>query len=193
MKKLLAIIVLSLCLITPSQADDISDFQIGGISVGDYLSSYYTENELSNGVKTYYPNKKFYLLALSSKDTNYDNIQLALKRKDKNFKIYGITGAKPKPFSDCLKKQKEITKEITAQFNNLKVVDKIIYNHPADKTGKSKKKDVEIVFTKTSELIVVDCINWSKKITKKNGWMDNLGVSLYSKEYENWLRNEAFN
>ena len=193
MKKLLAITVLSLCLVIPSQAEDIRDFQVDGISVGDYLLSHYTENELSNGVKSYYPNKKFYLLDLSSKDTNYDNIQFALKRKDKNFKIYGITGAILKPFSNCLKKQKEITKEITAQFDNLKVIDKIIYDHPADKTGKSKKKDVEIVFTKTSELIVVDCVDWSKKITKKNGWQDNLGVSLYTKEYENWLRNKAFN
>ena len=43
MKKLLAIIVLSLCFITSSQADDIRDFQIDGISIGDSLLDYYNE------------------------------------------------------------------------------------------------------------------------------------------------------
>ena len=37
MKKLLAIVVLGLCLITPSLADDISDFEIEGMSIGDSL------------------------------------------------------------------------------------------------------------------------------------------------------------
>jgi hypothetical protein len=36
-KKLLGILVLSLCLITPSWADDISDPQIEGMSIGDSL------------------------------------------------------------------------------------------------------------------------------------------------------------
>ena len=35
MKKLLGILVLGLFLITPSQADDIRDFQIEGLSIGD--------------------------------------------------------------------------------------------------------------------------------------------------------------
>ena len=43
MKKLLAIIILSLCFITPSQADDIRDFQIEGMSVGDSLLDYFSD------------------------------------------------------------------------------------------------------------------------------------------------------
>ena len=46
MKKLLAIIILSLCFITPSQADDIRDFQIEGMSVGDSLLDYFSEKEI---------------------------------------------------------------------------------------------------------------------------------------------------
>ena len=47
MKKLLAIIVLSLCLITTSHADDISDFQIEGMSIGDSALDYFTIDELN--------------------------------------------------------------------------------------------------------------------------------------------------
>ena len=62
MKKILIIIILSLCFIIPSQADDIRDFQIEGISIGDNALDYFTEDELENFVKSYYPNKKFYLV-----------------------------------------------------------------------------------------------------------------------------------
>ena len=46
MKKLLAIVVLGLLLINPSQADDISDFQIDGMSIGDSLLDYISKKEI---------------------------------------------------------------------------------------------------------------------------------------------------
>ena len=46
MKKLLAILILIFTLQTPSQADDIQDFQIEGISIGDSLLDYMTKDEI---------------------------------------------------------------------------------------------------------------------------------------------------
>ena len=46
MKKILAIIILSLCFITPSQADDIRDYQIEGISVLDSLTNYISRDKI---------------------------------------------------------------------------------------------------------------------------------------------------
>ena len=58
MKKLLEIMVLSLLLITPSQANDIRDFQIEGITLGDSLLDYFSEEEIKNNiVKNIYKNK----------------------------------------------------------------------------------------------------------------------------------------
>ena len=52
----------------PSQADDIRDFQIEGMSIGDSALDYFSKDELDNAEKSYYPNKKFYLIdILSSK------------------------------------------------------------------------------------------------------------------------------
>ena len=48
MKKLLGIIVLGLFLITPTQADDIRNFQIEGMSVGDSALDYFTKEEIKN-------------------------------------------------------------------------------------------------------------------------------------------------
>ena len=57
----------------------------------------------------------------------------------------------------------------------------------------SKKSQVEITLIDKSGLFSVECTDWSKKAEEKNNWIDNLGVSIYSKEYENFLRNEAYN
>ena len=46
MKKLLGIVVLGLFLITPSQADDIRDFEIEGMSVGNSLLDYVSKSEI---------------------------------------------------------------------------------------------------------------------------------------------------
>ena len=46
MKKFLLILILSLFLITPSQADDIRDFQIEGMSIGDSALDYFSEQEI---------------------------------------------------------------------------------------------------------------------------------------------------
>ena len=48
MKKLLAIIILSLYFITSSQADDIRDFEIEGMSIGDSLLDHFTKKEIDN-------------------------------------------------------------------------------------------------------------------------------------------------
>jgi len=45
MKKILAILILIFILQTPSQADDIRDFQIEGMSIGDNLFDYITKEE----------------------------------------------------------------------------------------------------------------------------------------------------
>ena len=60
MKKLLGILVLGLFLITPSQADDIRDFQIEGMSVGDSLLNYISEQEIEEK-KTHIETKDIYI------------------------------------------------------------------------------------------------------------------------------------
>ena len=46
MKKIIAIIILSLYFTIPSKAEDIKDFQIEGISIGDSLLKYLNENQI---------------------------------------------------------------------------------------------------------------------------------------------------
>ncbi len=179
---------------TPSQANDIRDFQIEGMSVGDNALDYFTEDELENSPKSYYPNKKFHLVDIfSSKYQTYDSVQFSLKNND--YKFYSISGTlyfRDKSFKKCLAKKEDIQKEIFSLFKDIKKIDRDTVKHPGDKSGKSKVLQTEIIFSETSEVISIQCTYWSKEIEKKHGWVDNLSITLYSAEYANWLRNEAY-
>ena len=54
MKKFLAILILILTFQTPSWADDIRDFQIEGMSIGDSLLDYFSEEEIKKNEVNYY-------------------------------------------------------------------------------------------------------------------------------------------
>ena len=58
MKKLLGIVVLGLFLIVPSQANDIRDFQIEGMSIGDSALDYFNESRIKQTMRTDYPKSK---------------------------------------------------------------------------------------------------------------------------------------
>ena len=86
MKNFLSIIVLSLYFIAPTQADDIKDFQIEGISIGDSALNYFSEEEIKKNIrKNSYVNSdgKFYDANLNNFKffKTYKNIQVNFKKK----------------------------------------------------------------------------------------------------------------
>ena len=131
MKKLLSIIVLSLYFIIPTLADDVKDFQIEEMSVGDSLLDYMGVDQikqaLSHHTTYFYPkeykNKKFASIGVESKDLNrmqknfkvYDEVGVIIDANSRNFKIYALEGtfiSKNGDIKDCYKKQTEIADDI---------------------------------------------------------------------------------
>ena len=99
MKKLLAIIILSLCFTSLSQADDIRDFQIEGISLGDNLLDHHkkfgeTRDELSKITTGRYPKSDKFVPTTekSVKSDVYDRISFEIDPK--SFEIRAIKGKK---------------------------------------------------------------------------------------------------
>jgi len=63
MKKLLGILVLGLLLSTSAYTDDIKDFQIERISIGDSALDYFSEKEIKKNKRKYkFKNKKKQLI-----------------------------------------------------------------------------------------------------------------------------------
>ena len=124
MKKLLGILVLGLFLITPSQADDIRDFQIEGMSIGDSLLSIFSKDEIDSIEPTYYPDsRKFHdIPIISHKFKDYDQVTFGLKRDDKKYIIYSLAGELyyQNDFKNCMKKKEEILKDVNFHFTKQK-------------------------------------------------------------------------
>ena len=183
---------------TPSWADDIRDFQIEGMSIGDSLLDYFTEEKIKDKLKDkktyYYKNNKYATIGFNkiSSDQIYERIVVTIKPKDNKYIIYEIRGEITfhNNIDDCLDRQKIITNEISQLFKNLKFKDRKV-KHGVDKTGKSIVYSKELEFENKDE-IRIGCLDWSAEMTKKNNWKDGLWVLLASDELLTWVTEEAF-
>jgi hypothetical protein len=197
MKRLLLIFILTFGFQSWTRADDIRDFEIEGIAIGDNLLDHFSLNHINSFDKDYYPkSKKFYEQYIFWPEKGnfdiYDGLTISLKQN--SYKVYSISGALTnfKNFNECLNTKDQIVNDIISNYKSrviLEDLDKKLFDY-AD--NKSKKSQTQIRMLDKSALFTVDCVDWSDKAEKKNNWTDNLGVQIYSKEYENFLRNEAY-
>ena len=174
------------------KADDIGDFEIEGISVGDSLLDYYTAEEIINSEKTIYPgSKNFYTVHFSVDSKNYDQISIGVKNNDKNYIVYSIAGDKlyrKKP-KNCLLKMRSIIKQFD---DDLKSSQKRKYKHTYDTLakGKSFAEVVDYNFSNNSA-IRVWCTFFTEEVIKKYDVANGLSVSLGTHKWFNFL-NEAY-
>ena len=191
MKKLLGILVLGLLLSTNAYADDISDFQIERISIGDSILDYYSKKEIKKNKKNYTKDKTFSTVEIQNiKSGTYDGIQLNYKTKDKKYIIFGIHGIVDcrNNFSICENEFEKTINELLDFFgNSITKSDKLVKKHAADKSGKSISTSITFTFENGDET-VVSMTDWSKKI----GYWDNLKITLSTKELSDWYENKAF-
>ena len=69
MKKLFIIFIFFISFQTLSKADDIRDFEIEGMSVGDSLLDYMSINQIKNSKRNYFNDKrKYYVVASALKE-----------------------------------------------------------------------------------------------------------------------------
>ena len=180
---------------TPSFGDDISKFQIEGMSIGDSLLDYFSKKQIINNKVDYsYKNNDFYAVKFDNLISSeiYDGGEVYLKTNDENYIIYHIFGAisfDNKNINDCYKKKDSIVAELSSLFKDVKKIDYGTYAHPTDKTGESKITSVHFEF-KSGDEASVFCINWSKELDKI--YKDHLEVSIGSKEYSYWINNKAY-
>ena len=177
----------------PSWADDIRDFQIEGMSIGDSLLDYMTEAKIKtaeqNSTKM---GKKFliiYYYYSPSGSKLYDYVTVAYKVNDKKYLIHGIAGNLV--FDDntkaCEEKKKEIQNEIKDLFKGATIGNRKNIKHKADKSGKTKFSSFDITL-KSGAWATIGCTDWSDEKTMQKGWKDHLDVSVNSAEYTKYLR-----
>jgi len=195
MKKLSSYLFLVLLSFSaPSFADDIRDFQIEGMSIGDSLLDYFSEDEIKNNImKNYYKyksNKKFIAVEFNEFPffKTYENVGVHEKSDDKKYKIYEIGGFDfyKENIDDCYKKQNEIDKELSKIFKETKREFKSKAKHLADESGKSNVTYI-VYWFKSGDHASIDCPDWSSKMKPRE---DNLNVTLVTKEFNDWVKKD---
>ncbi len=191
-KRFLIILILIINLPNLSFADDIRDFQIEGMSIGDSFLDFMNESEIKNKSSEiyYYKSRKYVYYFYPSLDflKTYDGIQITIKGNDKDYKIHGLDGVInfKNDINSCHKKQNEIKKELDEIF--ISGGKKDTGKHPGYKDSTYIRYIYYLSDGAQAELI---CYDMSKKLDKKGKW-DSLYITLSSEEFKKFLTYEAY-
>ena len=186
-KRFLIILILIINLPNLSFADDIRDFQIEGMSIGDSLLDHFSEEEIKKDILRYDHNNEFvasYILKHSSFKI-YDALTLAYKSNDKNYIIHSIEGSigYRHNISECYQKKDKIVSELFKLFK--KKADTYNTDYTGDKSGKSKVSVSEFYLKSGAARVI--CYDIDEELSKTKGWWDRLSVIINSKEFVNFL------
>ena len=182
MRIFLSILILVFSLQSWTKADDISDFEIEGISIGDNALKFFSEKKLISNKRNWYNDNKFYPVLFEIKSEKYDNLQLHFKINDSKYKVHAVGGHKNfnKNPKDCYLLKKEIDGVLRNLFNNSKV-NEAEMKHPSDKSGESIVTQTS--FTIENGTVVSACYDMREKYNSE------FRIILSDKEIYNWYRN----
>ena len=193
MRKYIYIFFLKLIFISSANADNINDFQIEGMSVGESALLYVDKKKLDSNNSYMWADKKYGSYAAESDGNDiYDYWQIFYLDNDPNYIIQYISGFNYiKNLEECNKTKKNIVIEIKNLVPNSKFTDFGKVPHPGDRTGKSLAYKVQFKLNDNSE-IMVTCTVFSKKYKETWNLGNTLSVSAHSKKFSNYLLNEAY-
>ncbi len=195
MRVFLLILVLIFSLQSNTKADDIREFEIEGISIGDSLLDHFTKAEIEEDRLefTQSSNKRYSYSEISNIFKEYTNLQFFYKRQDSNYKIESIGGILfyENNIDECLLKKEEILKNIkTILSDETKISEDVARAH-------SESYPNSLIWTtnfqyKNEDLIRIYCTDWSNDIENSRGWTDHLSISFLTKDFIYFLDNEAY-
>ena len=129
-KKILLILILTLSFQSLVKSDDIKDFEIEGISIGDSLLKFYSKNKIENNLRNFYNDDTYLISVLPTLEDNtmYEYLQVHFKKNDKNYIVEGIDGLIDIDIKECLKMQEDVKDEISTIFKNISVSGPNVYS-----------------------------------------------------------------
>ena len=182
---------------TPSWADDIRDFQIEGISIGDSLLDHFSKKKILASQVNWYvylEKNKFITIALESSGfQSYEYVDVNAEYGDDNYIIDSMAGSiyfgKNKEIKDinhCYIKQKEIAQDFSQVFENSKKDGPHKMKHLAlDPSGESFYTDIYFEMDDNYS-VIISCYDYSDHLESQNR-VDFLGIVIRSQKFEKWL------
>ena len=189
MRIIIIIITLFINLQSLTKADDISDFEIEGLSIGDSLLNHFSVMEIKNfqNYDDLPSDMSFRIIEIFSNEMKmdlYDSVQIYYKPNDKTFKIHGVNGGL---FCDtknnCINQYDQIKKDISKLFGDSLISDNFNGKHMDDDTGQSVYE--YIVYYHPNGEIAVGYTDWAKHMN----YNDNVSIDITTQEVSNWVKN----
>ena len=187
MRIFLAVLILILNIQSWTKADDISEFEIEGISIGDSALEYFSKHDIKKNSRQYYKNKKYTPVENNGYPffKTYDAVDYAFLSNDSKYKIVmlkGIIDYRNKDMKKCKKELNDIYIELSLLFENWVKGDINTKIHNADPSGKSTYTSA--AFWSDEGVVAVACTDYSEE----SGWMDHLSVAIKTKIFNDFLQ-----
>tara|TARA_B100000902_G_C27297887_1_gene911083 strand:+ start:1161 stop:1766 length:606 start_codon:yes stop_codon:yes gene_type:complete len=197
----LSILILILSFQSFAKADNIEDFMIEGISLGDSLLDHFSKSNIEKEIRSEfsykYKNNRYVQLGIGQtnqfplfkKLDKFDELGITIKPNDENYVVQGLLGdiLCHNNIDKCMLAKDEIINDLKENFVGL-VIDTWERKHPMDKTGQS------IVYGNT---LSSDNLDFSFSVSvydmSDNNYNDSVQLSLRVKELENFIMYEAYN
>ena len=194
MKRLLAYLLLlfNFIFVPIANSNDLSEFGIEGINIGDSLLEHYSKKNIKKAKKKKYKSDEFITIYVKKKNfVTYDLVMASVKKKDKKYKIYSLTGVidYKSNINECYS-MLDVISEGIKNIYPLGILNFKERPHPVDKSGKSKLTQYFIKLNNGN--IMAGCTDYSKKFEKEKGRNDFLMISLKNTEFENFISNKAY-
>ena len=206
MKKILGIVFLVILLSTSAHTDNIKDFKIENISIGDSALDYFTESQLDNSELDWFNySYKEYSTSLLPGRGIYDWFKITYKNEDYNYIIEGLAGIVVKKNYEedkCNKQLDSTALNLSKLFKNTKSEEKKTYRVVYDPSkifqetnlsGKSKLTSIFFDFKQEGK-IILSCYDMDKETNeidspiKDINQFDTFRIDVRSKNLLNHLK-----
>ena len=190
MKRLFLILILLLITVRHSIADNLKDFEIEGIIIGESLLDYATEEEIQSiNANFNYKTDKFvtYRFEKIHNLKQYDKLNVSVKKGDRKYIIVGISGIYYyENLEECNSIKKEIQSYIKKEFK-INESEKTKFPSSHDKTGKSMIYGIQNYLKPypSLESININCYDF----TKESKLRANLKVSVNTHQFMEFIVN----
>ena len=187
MNRLIIILILTLSFQSLVKAEDISDFEIEGMSINKSVLDYISVNEVLDNTLPYFETKReYYITGIVSNLKLYDQVEIYLKSNDNKYIIKTIiAGLFIDDLDQCLKQKKKIVNDLDKIFLNIKKISGS-KKHESDPTGKSIHY-IDQYNLGYPNHIRVECTQFSDDMINSGKAQNSLNVVVMTKEINDWI------
>ena len=188
MFRLLTIIFLALFISTTSKSDSINDLDLEGVKLGESVFKYISKEQINDDQKkitSQYKSDRYkrvrYLKSYGYSGNLYDQLQFHYDKKGKIGAVMGAISMIEKTIDQCIGRSLSILDDIKQKINFP------IKGSPTKILNASYGQQTISKFQLDNGTIDVRC-----SFPKEKRWKPSLKISLFSRDFQNWLTYEAY-